>query len=553
MVVSSTNANVPSAPPPFSNRFQVLQWLQNDEETTKPHSEFKAKGKYVPPQMRKPQMRIPSESAASTTGLDPMTSSTSDARPTHGSSLDREKKGTSRPHIPHVSSVPGSTVLEFGEMKKIHEELLNVRKEMEEVETIEKELLEEARFEQESQVVRNAGLTDEEIREMMGWSPANSQSMPPSVKPLDVNVSICFRDLVSGRDLTWVRQGLGIDLARINLGSEQEDERLEKTHETGLAQQTEEDLTNKTPIPGGPMYSSVNHPRSIHQTGNYGHFIPSTTPANNAHRDTFARHATGWKDQVQAYPGITGCHGSISSGTFQVPGQIYQTPGAGFNASVDSLPPRFHRPPIYHQSVPLRYPNAIPNWSWDVSPVGHPVLPPPIPSQPQSSTLNRGFRPVTIPPPPRPYSYEADFVFNFEEVALSSNCDRDHFVRTYCRTSGLSPSHAAWAAWGNAVKKVKRAQKAETLKAMMERHGGGSRLLQWRSTLLEDLPGSELNYSSSSSDASTKVASSRNSEVSDGESMVESVVGVPRDPKGWKDVADITWMHPPGCRIQSAT
>ena len=198
MVVSSINANVSSAPtPPFSNRLLPLEWLPHEEETTKPHPKFQAKGIYRPPHMRT------SESVASTTGSDPMTSSTSDARPTHGSSLDREKKGTSRPHTPHVSSVPGSTVLEFGEMKKkIHEELLNVRKVMEEMETIEKKFLEEeARFEQELQVVRSASLTDEELREMMGWSPANSQSISPSVKPLDANVSICFRVLVSRRDL----------------------------------------------------------------------------------------------------------------------------------------------------------------------------------------------------------------------------------------------------------------------------------------------------------------------------------------------------------------
>ena len=155
-----------------------------------------------------------------------------------------------------------------------------------------------------------------------------------------------------------------------------------------------------------------------------------------------------------------------------------------------------------------------------------------------------------MPPPPRPYFYEVDFVFDFEGVALSSNCNRDHFVKTYCKMNGFSPSQAAWAAWASAVEKVKRAQQDEFRRVMeqetKERYGTGSRLPKWCSKLLEDPPGSELGYSSSSSEASTKVESSRNSEVGDRENMVVSVVGkreigVPRVQKRWKDVTDKTW------------
>jgi hypothetical protein len=313
-------------------------------------------------------------------------------------------------------------------------------------------------------------------------------------------------------------------------------------------QQTEEDLTNKTPTPGGPVYSLVNHPGGVHQTGKYGHSTTSTTPANNAYHGTFVHHATGLGDQVQAYLGVTGRQGSISSGTFQAPDQIYQTaPGTRFNASVDSLPPRFRQPPIYPPAPP-HYQNIIPNGPWGTFPVGHPAFWPLLLSQPQNVTLGHVLRPASVPPPPRPYFYEVDLVFDFEGVASSSNCNRDYFVKTYCRTNGFPPSQAAWVAWISAVGKVKHAQQDEYRKTMeremKERYGTGSRLPKWCSKLLEDLPGSDC--SSSSSGVSTKVASSGNFEVGDGESMGVRIVGrreigVPRVQKPWKDVADMTW------------
>ncbi|KAF9645400.1 hypothetical protein BDM02DRAFT_3120300 [Thelephora ganbajun] len=158
-----------------------------------------------------------------------------------------------------------------------------------------------------------------------------------------------------------------------------------------------------------------------------------------------------------------------------------------------------------------------------------------------------------MPPPPRPYFYEVDLTFDFEGVALSSNCNRDIFVKTYWKTNGFSPSQAAWAAWASVVEKVKRAQRYEYQKAvereMRERYGAESRLPKWSSNLMEDLPGSEPGYSSSLSDASTKVGSSRTSEVGDEGSLVVRVAGsngkrkveVPRVQKRWKDVTDKTW------------
>lgn len=308
---------------------------------------------------------------------------------------------------------------------------------------------------------------------------------------------------------------------------------------------------NKTPIPGGPVYSSVTHPRGIHQTGKYGHSTPSATPANNAHYDTFLRQATGWNDQVQAHSGIMSCHGSIPTGTFQVPGQIYQT---GFNSSVDSLPPRFRQPPVYHQPVPLHHQSVTPNGPRNTIPAGHPVPWPPVLNMLQNSTQNHTFRPASMPPPPRPYFYEADLVFDFEGFALSSKCNPNQFVMTYWKMNGHPPSSAAWAAWVAAVEKVGRARQYENQKAteqeIKEGYGIGSRLQKWCTKSSEDLPGSNPGYSSSLPDASTKAGFLKNSEVGDGGSKAVSVfgsngkreIGMPRAQKRWKDVADETWI-----------
>ena len=336
----------------------------------------------------------------------------------------------------------------------------------------------------------------------------------------------------------------------MNLGSEQEIEPPEKTYGEKRTQQTGEDLVNKTPIPGGPMYSSVNHSRGMYQTGKYGHSTPSVTPAGDAHYDTFARQATGCNEQVRAHPGFAGYHESIPSETFQVPGQIYQaTPMTRFNAFVDLLPPRFRQLPVYHQHVPLHYQNFAPNPNRprDTIPMGHHAPRLPVQNRPQNWTLNHTFRQAPIPPP-RPYFYEVDLTFDFEGVALSSNCNRDDFVKTYWKRNGFSPSQAAWAAWATVVERVECDKKAME-REMKERFKTVSRLPRWCVKLMEDLPGSEPGSSSSLSDASTKVASSRNSEVGDERNMVVSVVGpngrrgvrAPYVERRWKDVTDMTW------------
>ena len=547
MVVSFTTPNVSStAAPPFANRFQPLEGLAHEEETTEPHSKFQAQGVYKPP-----HMRIPFEPAASSIGSDPTASTTP------GLSLDHEEGGASRPRTPHVSPAPGSAVSGSGEIERMmDEEVLNLCKAVEEKEIVEKELLEQkARFEQNLQVLRNAGLTGEEIRKITGWSSANLPSRPPSTKPLDVKVGIRFRVLVSGGDLPCVRQDLEIDLARFKLGSEREVERLEEVHEKKTTQQTGEGLKSKTPTPGGPVYSSVNHPRGVHQTGKYGHSTPSTTPANNTHHGTSIHHAMGWNDQVQTHPGVAGHHGSISSTNFQVPNQIYQaTPGRGFNAPANSVPPRFRQQPINYQ-LPLHYQNVIPNGQGDTFPIGHPVSWLPVPNQPQNPALNHTFGRAFMPPPPHPHFYETNFAIDFERAALSLGCNPDYFAQTYCNMNGFSPSQGAGIAWGGAVEKMEHAQEGEGQNTMergtKEQRGTGSRLRRWCPELSEGPIHSKPSYSSSSSDASTIVASSRSSAVGDGGSMAVSVfgkreIGVPRIEKSWKDITDRTWLDPSG-------
>ena len=345
-------------------------------------------------------------------------------------------------------------------------------------------------------------------------------------------------------------------MAHVNLGTEQDTERVVEAHEKKSARQTGEELANKTPIPGGPIYSSVNHPRGVHLTGKYGNSGPLVAPVTNTHRDALARQATIWNEQVHPYPEVMDFRGSIPSGNFQVPHQIYQAaPRMRFNRSVESLPPRFRQlqPLSYHQPTPLYHQNTFQSGPKDVVSVSHPVLWPPVLSRPQSAIPNHTFRPASIPPPPpRPYRYEVDLVFDFEGVALSSNCNPDVFVKTYWKKNGFSPSQGAWAAWASVVEKVKRAEQYELQKAAeretRERYGAGSRLTKWTSKSLLDLPASEPGYSSSS-DTSTKVASSRTSEVGDEESMAMNVVWSdrkreierPRTQKWWKDVADKTW------------
>ena len=202
MTVSSTDAtasDVLLAPIPVSaNRFELLEEPPHDDEAAKLQSKFQAQGVYKPP-----HMRTPSESTTSIAESDPMAGDTATVRPPHGSGLDHEK-GPSRPPTSLTSSTPVSPTFGFGAMKKlVHEELLNVRKAVEEMETMEKELLEEeARFKRHIQVMRSGGLTDEQIQAIVDLNPARLPSRPPTVQPLDINVGICLYALVLGEGLT---------------------------------------------------------------------------------------------------------------------------------------------------------------------------------------------------------------------------------------------------------------------------------------------------------------------------------------------------------------
>lgn len=296
------------------------------------------------------------------------------------------------------------------------------------------------------------------------------------------------------------------------------------------------------------MYSSANRIGDAHQTGKYGHATPVTTPPNDIQPDA-ATQAMVWNEQVQNHPGIMNRYGKNSSGT-QAPGQIYQTaPLSRFGPSVDSLPPRFRKALAIRQLIPPRHQNITQNNQKDAAPISHPVSWPPV--LPQNPVPN--IRPVPNPPPPRPYFYEVDLVFDFEGVALSSDCNRDVFVKTYWKANGFAPSQAAWAAWASVVEKVERAKQYEYQKAMekeaRQRCGVGSRLTRWSSNFMDDLPPTEQGYSSSSSGSSTRVASSRNSEVGDGGGMFAGSAGwngrqkieMPPAMKQWKDIADETW------------
>lgn len=344
-------------------------------------------------------------------------------------------------------------------------------------------------------------------------------------------------------DLPRVQQSLREELLRIDFDTEQDVGQLEKTPEEVPEKVTGDDPANKTSTPGGLVYSSVDHPTDIYQTAGYGHSIISAAPANNVHHDTSVCQATGWNEGAQAYPEVANLHGSVLPVTCHLPSQIYQAvPGKKFD--VNQLPPRFRQPPIYYHPVLLNFQNVVPTRSMDAIPRQPAMI------QPQNSTLNHTVRPVTMPPPPRPYFYEVDRVFDFEGVARSTNCNRDEFVKTYWKTNGFSPSQAAWVAWASAVERVKRAQKYELLKVMeremKERYGAGSRLSKWCSKLLDGFPDPELGYSSASSDTSTKMESS---EKGDEGSTAVSVVGppnwkwdeMPRAQRPWKDVTDKTW------------
>ena len=175
----------PTPTPLFANRFQLLEELPSDEEGSQPQPKFQARGVYKPPHMR------------ATPQPEPMADDTSSVCSTHGSTVDHEKKGTPNPRTPCVDSAPGPSMLEFSEVKKIiRQELLIQRRAVERLEAMGDKLLKEReRVEQEVQTMKKMGVSDEEIQKILDQDNEN----PPAVKPLDIDVSICFHALLSGR------------------------------------------------------------------------------------------------------------------------------------------------------------------------------------------------------------------------------------------------------------------------------------------------------------------------------------------------------------------
>lgn len=203
---NATASNVSSVPIPlFANRFQPLEGLQSDEEAIRLHVRFQAEGVYKPP-----HMRTPSEPVASTAGSDPMVGGTAVVRPTHGTSFDREGRGTSRPHTPHTGLAPEPVAFGFDEMKKmIQEEIMNVRKAEEKMEMIVKELLkEEAHIEQYTQVLRSAGFTDEERRTIVNGNHPGFMPGQPTAQSPNPKVGICYMRLCGEKAYRWFDRAL---------------------------------------------------------------------------------------------------------------------------------------------------------------------------------------------------------------------------------------------------------------------------------------------------------------------------------------------------------
>lgn len=164
----------PTPTPLFVNRFQPLEELLSDEEDSQPQPKFLARGVYKPPHMRAtPQPHSTANDASSSD---------------YGSSLDREKKGPPYPRAP---------TLEFSELKQIiHEELLIQRRAVKRLEAVGEKLLKKReRIEKEVQGMKKMGMSDEEIQRILDRNNENS----PSVKPFDIDVSICLCALQSGR------------------------------------------------------------------------------------------------------------------------------------------------------------------------------------------------------------------------------------------------------------------------------------------------------------------------------------------------------------------
>ena len=193
MGASSTNttpSSVPSAPLiPFANRFQLLDELMREEETTQPNPRFRAQGVYKPP-----HMRTPFESVTSVNGSNELTNSTSTVRPGHGTSLCCEWKVASHPRTPRTNPTPpsASTASSFEEVKKkIQNEVLTLRETMKELKAMEDVFLEEeTRLDHEFQAMKITGST-EEIGEVVA-SLVGRPSRPSPIKLSDIDVGIQY-------------------------------------------------------------------------------------------------------------------------------------------------------------------------------------------------------------------------------------------------------------------------------------------------------------------------------------------------------------------------
>ena len=191
MGASSSNTPAPDVSSaltlPLANRYQLLDGLADDEGVAKPNPKFQALGVYKPP-----HMRIPFESVALVTGSDPTADGAPTVYPWHGSNPDSEEKVISRPRTPRTDlAPPPAPVFRFEEMRKlIQNKVMAARKAEKELEMAEKELLkEEERCEYGIRMLRDAGLNENDIREVIGWQTPSS-SRPQHAKLVDVNVGI---------------------------------------------------------------------------------------------------------------------------------------------------------------------------------------------------------------------------------------------------------------------------------------------------------------------------------------------------------------------------
>lgn len=240
------------------------------------------------------------------------------------------------------------------------------------------------------------------------------------------------------------------------------------------------------------------------------------------------------RERLEVHNKITSNGQSVSPKPYQVSRKMYHTPKTpGFA----SLPPRPQRIPLHHQSLVQNKRTDVFTVSWP------PELPP---------------KGVPGNPPPRSYPHDDDVSVGheFEGVTLSPNCSYVDFFDTYWRKQGCLPNEAAREAWRRGVGKegiVKQKQRYEDQRALEQevkkRHVSESGQKEWSSNLGEGPSGPTNHEYLSSSDASRKGETSRESVAGDEGCMVINDAGsdkrggikVPRAGKWWKDIDDMTW------------